>query len=431
MFPAQNVPEMVKDVIIELMNKLIMMDNKIKTVSDLEKFLGASQDLDFRQTNRKTTYQWINDLLKRFNYLSASKKHKGILKRYIVKMTGYTDRHVKRLLSQHSQIGQLIIKRSPYRHKFERTYTQEDINLLIKTDNLHNRLNGLATKKIFETEYQVYGKQEYKRVAGISISHIYNLRKTRSYRKKALTYSKTNPRKVNIGERRRPNPQGKPGYIRVDSVHQGDSGKQKGVYYINAIDEVTQWQVVVATKRISEAYLLDALLDLLAQFPFVIVEFHSDNGSEYINKQVAALLNKLLIHLTKSRARRCNDNALVESKNGAVIRKWMGYAYLPQKSAGNINQFFKAHFNLYINCYRPSIFPEIILSRKNKEIKKYKYANTMTPFKKLKSIPNFRKYLKPKFPLLDLETFLSNHSVNDFTERMVRAQTKLFNGIFS
>jgi len=408
-----------------------MIDNKIKTVSDLEKFLGASNDLDFRQTERETTYQWINDLLKRFNYLSASKKHKGILKRYIVKMTGYTDRHVKRLLGRHSQLGQLIIRKSPYRHKFERTYTQEDIILLIKTDNLHNRLNGLATKKIFETEFQVYRKQEFKRLAKISISHIYNIRKKKVYQKKALTYIKTNPRKINIGERRRPNPQGKPGYIRVDSVHQGDSGKQKGVYYINAIDEVTQWQVVVATKRISERYLLDALLDLLAQFPFVIIEFHSDNGSEYINKQVVALLNKLLIKLTKSRTRQCNDNALVESKNGAVIRKWMGYGYISQKEATNINLFFKAYFNLYINCYRPSIFPEITLSRKNKEVKKYKYANTMTPFQKLKSIPLFKRHLKPNFPLLDLETFLRNHSVNDFTERMVRAQSKLFDGIFS
>jgi len=407
------------------------MDHKIKTVADLEGFLGASKDLDFRQTDRKTTYAWIDKFLKRFDYHAESKKCKGILKRYLVKMTGYSDRQVKRLIKEHSWFGRICIKKSYHRNRFPKTYTREDINLLTKTDNLHNRLNGLATKKIFETEYQVYGKQKYKRLAGISISHIYNLRNTKGYQQKALTYSKTNPRKVNIGERRRPNPQGKPGYIRVDSVHQGDSGKQKGVYYINAVDEVTQWQVAVATRRISESHLLDALLDLIAQFPFKIIEFHSDNGSEYINKQVAALLNKLLIKLTKSRARQCNDNALVESKNGAVIRKWMGYAYIPQKEAGKINQFYKAHLNLYINYYRPSIFPEIVRSGKNKEVKKYKYKNTMTPFSKLKSIPNFQNYLKPNFPLLDLETFLSNHSVNDFTERVVKAQAKLFDGIFS
>lgn len=408
-----------------------MMDHKIKTVSELGKILEANEELEFKQTDRKNGYAWINKILKRFNYHAELKKHKGIIKRYLAKMTGYSDRQVKRLIKQHNLFGQARIKKSCQRHCFPKTYTREDVALLIKTDNLHNRLNGLATKKILETEYQVYGKEEYKRLAGISISHIYNLRGMRSYRKQAFTYTKTNPRKVNIGERRRPSPGGNPGYIRVDSVHQGDSDKQKGVYYINAIDEVTQWQVVVATKKISETYLLNALLDLLAQFPFVIVEFHSDNGSEYINRQVAALLNKLLIKLTKSRTRRCNDNALVESKNGAVIRKWMGYGYIPQKAAGNINQFFKAHFNLYLNCYRPSIFPEIVRSEKNKEVKKYKYENTMTPFAKLESLPNFQSYLKPNFPLLDLKSFLRNHSVNDFTEKVVKAQTRLFNGIFS
>lgn len=408
-----------------------MMDHKIKTVADLEKFLGASEDLDFKQMDKEATYTWVDKHLKRFDYHAASKKHKGILKRYLVKMTGYSDRQIKRLIKEHNCFGSIRLKKSCSRHRFQKIYTGEDIALLTKTDNLHNRLNGLATKKIFETEYQVYGKQEYKRLADISVAHIYNLRKTRSYQQKALTYSKTNPRKINIGERRQPNPQGKPGYIRVDSVHQGDSGKQKGVYYINAVDEVTQWQVAVATRRISEPHLLNALLDLIAQFPFKIFEFHSDNGSEYINKQVAVLLNRLLIKLTKSRARQCNDNALVESKNGAVIRKWMGYAYIPQKEAGKINQFYKAHLNLYINYYRPSIFPEIVRSKKNKEVKKYSYKNTMTPFNKLKSIPNFQNYLKPNFPLLDLETLLSNHSVNEFTERVVKAHTKLFDVIFS
>jgi transposase InsO family protein len=53
-------------------------------------------------------------------------------------------------------------------------------------------------------------------------------------------------------------------------------------------------------------------LILLDAFPFVIKGFHSDNGSEYINKRVAKLLEKLLIEFTKSRARHTNDNALAE-----------------------------------------------------------------------------------------------------------------------
>ena len=57
--------------------------------------------------------------------------------------------------------------------------------------------------------------------------------------------------------------------------------------------------------------------------------------STYINHRVAQLLNKLLIELTKSRARQSNDNAPVESKNGAIVRKHLGYAHITFPSAGH------------------------------------------------------------------------------------------------
>ena len=115
---------------------------------------------------------------------------------------------------------------------------------------------------------------------------------------------------VSIGERRKPDPQGRPGYLRVDTVHQGDFEGTKGVYQINGVDEVTQWQVVGAAAQISEAWLLPVLEEMIGQFPFHIHGFHSDNGSEFINHTVAKLLNKLLAEETKSRPRRSNDNGL-------------------------------------------------------------------------------------------------------------------------
>ena len=142
----------------------------------------------------------------------------------------------------------------------------------------------------------------------------------------AGSYQATRPTEVAIGERRRPEPNGRPGYLRIDTVHQGDLEGVKGVYHINAVDEVTQWQVVGAAAQISEAYLLPVLEAMLEQFPFRILGFHSDNGSEFINHTVAQLLNKLLIEQTKSRPRHSNDNGLVEAKNGAVVRKHMGYS---------------------------------------------------------------------------------------------------------
>ena len=215
-----------------------------------------------------------------------------------------------------------------------------DIALLIKTDNLHERMSGPAIKEILEREYMVFGKEEYKNISKISESHIYNLRKTRQYVSHSLTVRKTNPIKIPIGKRMKPENSGLPGFLRVDTVHQGEMDKEKGVYHINIVDEVTQWEIIGCVERISEEYLLPLLEDLLSQFPFVIHNFHSDNGSEYINKVVAKLLNKLLISQTKCRPRHSNDNGLVEGKNNFVIRKHIGYRFIDKGYARIFNKFY-------------------------------------------------------------------------------------------
>lgn len=124
--------------------------------------------------------------------------------------------------------------------------------------------------------------------------------------------------------------------------------EKKGVYHINSVDEVTQWEIVASVEKITEIYLEPILLLMIEQYPFIIREFHADNGSEYINYTIADLLNKLLIKLTKSRSRQSNDNALVESKNGSIIRKHMGYFYIHQKYAPQINDFYIQFFNPYL-----------------------------------------------------------------------------------
>jgi uncharacterized protein (TIGR03435 family) len=111
-------------------------------------------------------------------------------------------------------------------------------------------------------------------------------------------------------------------------VHQGDQNGVKGLYHINAVDEVTQWEIVAGTPQISEYWLIPLLEQLLEQFPFMILGFHSDNGSEFINYIVKELVEKLLIEQTKSRAYRAGDNGVVESKNGAIIRKHIGFGHM-------------------------------------------------------------------------------------------------------
>ena len=160
-----------------------------------------------------------------------------------------------------------------------------------------------------------------------------------------------------------------PGYIRIDSVHQGDQDKRKGIYHINAVDEVTQFQIIVTLERINEAFMLPALKQILAAFPFKIRGFHADNGGEYINYTVAELLDKLRIEFTKSRSRRSNDNGLVESKNGSVVRKLYGYIHIPQHYATEFSSLNSDQVYRYVNFHRPCYFPSIVTDDKGKEKK--------------------------------------------------------------
>ncbi len=170
--------------------------------------------------------------------------------------------------------------------------------------------------------------------------------------------------------------------------------KIKGVYHINAVDEVTQMEVVCAVEKISEAYLIPVLEQIINTFPFKVLGLHADNGSEYINQHVAKLLQKLFIELTKSRPRHSNDNGLVESKNGSVVRKHFGYIHIQQRFAPQINEFYNQHFNDYINFHRPCYFPVTSINCKGKQTKLYPYEAIMTPYEKFKSIENAKQYLK-------------------------------------
>jgi len=308
-------------------------------------------------------------------------------------------------------------------------YTQKDIALLAKTDELHNYLSGPATKKIMEREWAVYGHMDFMTISQISIAHLYNLRRSFLYRNMNKRYTKTKPAVVKIAERAKPDPGGKPGYIRVDTVHQGDRDGEKGVYHINTVDEVTQWEILTSVERISEYHLEPVLEGMLASFPFVIRGFHSDNGSEFINKTVAKLLNKLLIRFTKCRPRHTNDNGLVESKNGSVLRKQLGYAHIPQAYATAINQYHRDFLNIYINFHRPCFFPVSVIDHRGKVKKTYPYEEVMTPYEKLKSLPEAESYLQAGITLKELDDIAHEMSDNEFAERMVKAHSNLFHHI--
>lgn len=395
----------------------------------IQAFLDASQEVRFQGQRRAEVYAWITRTLRQQRYGEQGKPMRGLLLRYLAKMTGRSRTQVTRLVAQYVRDGE--VKPASYRrHRFASRFTRADIELLATVDEAHETLSAPATRKIMEREFGQYGQTAYERLASISVAHIYNLRRHRRYRERRMNYSKTRPVQVAIGERRRPQPGGKAGYLRVDTVHQGDLEGIKGVYHINAVDEVTQWQVVGTVAAITQTHLEPVLRAILRQFPFPIRGFHSDNGSEFINDTVSGLLQDLLIEQTKSRPRRSNDNGLVESKNGAVIRKHMGYGYIAAGHAEDIDAFYQKWLNPYLNFHRPCGQPERILDARGKE--KFVYRRYATPWEVLRELaqasPEPGSYLKAPLSLAALDQMAQRHSDTESARGMQEAKRKLFLG---
>jgi len=408
-----------------------MEEAKLRTLEQVKVFLNGTTEVAFRVPKEERN-QFIERVLNRFGYAPHGRVDKGVLLRYIERMTGLSRQQVTRLVRQYRKHGKLTKRQgmAPARG-FTHHYTTADVALLAEVDTLHNTLSGPATKKLMERALLVFGDVRFERLAGISVSHLYNLRGGKQYQNKRRHWTKTNPTGVPIGQRRAPQPNSMPGYIRIDSVHQGDQDGVKGVYHINAVDCVTQMQFVATCEKISEAYLLPVIRQLLDGFPFVILGFHSDNGSEYINHKVAKLLKKLLIEFTKSRSRQSNDNALAESKNASVVRKHLGYEHIPQHHASLVNVFCAEHLNPYVNFHRPCFFPKTITDAKGKERKKYLYEDMKTPYEKFKSLPDADQYLKLGITFEQLDAQATKMSDNDAALALNNARKKLFQTIFA
>ena len=395
------------------------------SLEEIRAFLEASTGLGFQGRQREEVYQWVNQTLRQIRYQDLKRSGRGLVRRYVSKMTGLSRAQTTRLLTLYLKGEE--VKLQPYRrHRFRKRYTGADVEVLAAVDEAHGRLSGPATQKLLQRAAYDFGESPYQRLAQLSVAQLYRLRQSRAYRQQRVSYQPTRPTPVAIGERRRPEPNGRPGYLRVDTVHQGDWGGIKGVYHINAVDEVTQWQVVGATPQISEAYLVPVLEAMLAQFPFRIHGFHSDNGSEFMNYTVAGLLEKLLIEQTKSRPRHCNDNGQVEAKNGAVVRKHMGYSHIAAPEAAAIEAFYQQYFNPYLNFHRPCGVPELVANAKGKVKRVYRWY--ATPWEILRQLPNLAGHLKAGISIQDLERQARAKTDTTAAREMQAAKQKLFAG---
>lgn len=408
-----------------------LQTERVRTLEQVRAFVEGSEAVDFAGAGREGIYALVRRTLVRLDYHRLGKPDKGLVRRYLGKVTGLSRAQLTRLIGRHRATGRIEDRRGgPPARPFARRYTRLDIRLLARVDAQLGQMSGMATRAVLRRQWEVFGDPRFERLAGLSNGHLYNLRKSRTYRNVRRIVERTRPASVGIGVRSRPDPGGEPGHLRVDTVHQGDLDGVKGVYHINAVDEIAQYQQIGTVAAISEAFLIPVLRAMIEAFPFRINGFHADNGSEYINHRVAALLTRLHVgRFTKSRARHSNDNALVEGKNASVVRKWLGHGHIPARFAADVHAFNRDWLSPFLNFHRPCLFPSEEIDAKGRVRKRYRDPDTMTPYEKFKSLPGAERFLVQglSFETLDAQA----HAMSDFeaAEALNRARAELFRRI--
>ena len=408
--------------------RLKMTNSSSLSIRQIEKTINNLSGVKFETLSKKEAYEWIRKLLRKVKYRRLSKQQKGEVLEYLRTFTGYDYDWVKRLVQKYRH-NQLYVGKYERKNGFSRKYRKEDKALLYETRRLHNEMSGKAIKKIMEDEDAIFMHHEYGNIKKISVSYIYKLLGRKGERARATTFYGTRPIQMQLGKRAALTSDGRPGHINVDTVHQGDKDGEKGIYHINMVDALTQYEFVGSVGAISEAFLTPLLEAMLAEFPYTIIEFHADNGSEYINKIVVRLLNKLNIALLKSRPKQTTDNAQVESKNGSVIRKHMGYIHIQKEYAPLVNTFYDEFFNEYLNFHRPCAFPTEIITKKGK-VKKV-YNTYFTPYQKLKEVDPTGMCLKSGITYAILDSIERKMSHNEAAKLMNKEKLKLFKKVFN
>ena len=212
-----------------------MNETRLCTIEQIEQFLSASAQIEFSAHGDDVQrYEHISRVLKRFDYPRQPKRERGILLRYLRHTSGYSRAQITRLIA-HWHANRLAAVPLTKRYRapaapFARKYTPLDIELLVEMDKANEDVCGPAIAHLLQRAYSVYGDTRYGRLAGISVSHLYNLRKSAGYQARRVTFTKTHPACNSVGTRKAPRPDGRAGFVRIDTVHQGDLDGIKGVY---------------------------------------------------------------------------------------------------------------------------------------------------------------------------------------------------------
>ena len=207
---------------------------RLQTPEEVREFMAGNTLVDFQLTSRSDAYDGVRRLLVRLHYLNLSRPDKGLVRHFAAKITGLSRAQITRLIRQYRQTGKIKDRRCGPGVNRSGGVTPLPTSACSRswTRPLGWPCSARA-RRFMQRQYEVFEDRRFERLAGLSHGHLYRLRKSDTYLRRCNPITKTQPVAVAIGERRKPHPGGQPGFLRVDSVHQGDLNGAKGLYQID------------------------------------------------------------------------------------------------------------------------------------------------------------------------------------------------------
>lgn len=209
--------------------KVIDMDEtKLCSIAQLAEFLAGTLEVEFSGIDGSDTqrYTHISRVLKRFSYPRLGKRERGVVLAYLRRTSGYSRPQITRLVARwgEDRLAATLLNKRPCTSAipFARKYTSTDVELSAQMDRANEDVCGPTVVHLLRRSNTVYGDTRYVRLAELSVSHLYNLRKSAGYQRLRKNFTKTRAICNPIVVRNAPKPHGRAGWVRIDSVHQGD-----------------------------------------------------------------------------------------------------------------------------------------------------------------------------------------------------------------
>ena len=296
----------------------------------------------------------------RQRYLQASKQEKAKILDEFVAVAGCHRKHAVRLLTGSNPTSASVPAVA------RRTYDEAVRQALIVLWEAADRICGKRLKAVLPSLVAALERHGHlaldatvrQRVLAVSAATIDRLlasvRSNTSYRKKRKTATK--PSKeipvrtfADYGDPL-------PGYLEIDFVSHGGSSMQ-GVFLwsLVATDVCTGWTEAAALVAREQSLVVEGLEVIRHQFPVPIKGIDSDNDSAFINEALLAYCQQQKLEFTRSRAYQKNDQAWIEQKNGAVVRRFVGYERHAGVAAGQCLARLYQSVRLFVNYFQPSM----------------------------------------------------------------------------